>query len=249
MGSGSRRVTRGQHRSYIDTYWLQESGRRFTGSDQETTVVRIECASDVGRRWSGGELSSGGVVDFHFRTSTFSWRRLGTVRCSALRQVMRSWGVESELELSTWLGNHGFPATRPGNHINGRAQEYILSAWCREDARVALLECVLVALTLEEGRHRPRDVPPSGGKSPGVRMRRTGVPMEVPSGSWAQMDRVDLEEEFLRRAPMLKSCPHFLRARFRHCASLSHFRKDAEPSWLGIPSVKSELGKHSVWCQ
>ena len=111
----------------------------------------------------------------------------------ALRQVMRSWGVESELELSTWLGNHGFPATRPGIHLNGRAQEYILNAGCREDARVALLECVFVALTLEEGRHRPRD-PPAGSGSPGVRMRRTGVPMEVPSGSWAQMDRIDLEE-------------------------------------------------------
>ena len=42
------------------------------------------------------------------------------------------------------------------------------------------------------------------------------VPTEVPSGSWALMDRVDLEEEILRRTPMLKSCLQFLRGRFRH---------------------------------
>ena len=100
----------------------------------------------------------------------------------APRQVMRSWGVESELEFSMCLGDHGFTATRPSNHINGRVQEYIMTVGCREDARVALLECVFVAFTLEEGRHRPRDVPPNGSISPGVRMRRTGVPMEVPTG-------------------------------------------------------------------
>ena len=35
------------------------------------------------------------------------------------------------------------------------------------------------------------------------------------------MDQVDLEEEFLRRTPMLKSCLHFLRGQFRHSFSIT----------------------------
>ena len=62
---------------------------------------------------------------------------------------------------------------------------------------------------------------PGGQAQPAARIRRSEVPIEVPSGSWVLMDQVDLEEEFLRRTPMLKSCPHFLRGRFRHCVSVT----------------------------
>ena len=41
----------------------------------------------------------------------------------SLRHAMRSWNTNSEDDLSAWLGRSGFPATRPGNHIHGRAQE------------------------------------------------------------------------------------------------------------------------------
>ena len=62
---------------------------------------------------------------------------------------------------------------------------------------------------------------PGGHAQPAARIRRSEVPIEVPSGSWVSMDQVDLEEELLRRTPMLKSCPHFLRGRFRHCLSVT----------------------------
>ena len=61
---------------------------------------------------------------------------------------------------------------------------------------------------------------PGGHALPAARIRRSEVPIEVPSGSWVSMDQVDLEE-LLRRTPMLKSCPHFLRGRFRHCLSVT----------------------------
>ena len=73
----------------------------------------------------------------------------------ALRHAIRSWTINSEEELSAWLGRSGFAATRPGNHIPNRAQEHIVTVGCQVDARVALLECVFVALTLDEGRQRP----------------------------------------------------------------------------------------------
>ena len=70
-----------------------------------------------------------------------------------------------------------------------------------------------VALTLDEGRQRP---PPNNtsGSHRGARTRDTGGPSEVPSTSWEGMDEVNLEEVFLSRTPMLRSC--FLRGRFRH---------------------------------
>ena len=47
-------------------------------------------------------------------------------------------------------------------------------------------------------------MPTGGHAQSAVRIRRSEVPIEVPSGSWALMDQVDLEEEFFRRTPMLK---------------------------------------------
>ena len=163
-------------------------------------------------------VTSGVEEPIHFIGGNLTASAAVRAGWTALRQAMRSWGVESELELSEWFGNQGFPAARPGSHISARGQEHVLTEWCREDARVALLEYVFVAITLENGRQRPREFPPSARVQgyPTIRNRRVGVPTDVPQDSWAQLDDVDLEVEFLRRVPMLKSCPHFLRGRFRH---------------------------------
>ena len=179
----------------------------------------------------------------HFFGSDMAPSAAVRVGWTALRAVLRSWCIGSEAELSTWLGNHGFPATRPGNHITARAPEHILTTACGEDARVALLESVFVALTLEDVRcfEQFLDVM----RRSAARIRRSEVPIEVPSGSWVSMDQVDLEEEFLRRTPMLKSCPHFLRGRFRHCLSVT-LQERCRAKLVGDLLVKSELGKPSV---
>ena len=83
---------------------------------------------------------------------------------------------------------------RQANHIQGRAQEHIVTVGCQVDARVALLECVFVALTLDEGRQRP---PHNTSRSHhGAKTRDTGIPSEVPRTSWDVMDEVNLEEVF-----------------------------------------------------
>ena len=82
------------------------------------------------------------------------------------------------------------------------------------------MECVFVALTLDEGRQRP---PINTSRSHhGARTRDTGIPSEVLRTSWDVMDEVKLEEFFLSRTPMLRNCPAFLRGRFRHslCVAL-----------------------------
>ena len=115
---------------------------------------------------------------------------------SAMAEPMRNWldgPSRSVAIVGHWIssGVVNIPPTRPGNHI---------TTACSEDARVALLESVFVSVTLEEGR--------------AVRIRRSDgeVPIEVPSGSWALMDQVDLEEEFLRRTPMLRLPPFLTRS-------------------------------------
>ena len=192
----------------------------------------VECALDVGRGRAPREfpllewlisMTSGVEEPIHFIGGNLTASAAVRAGWTTLRQAMRSWGVESELELSEWLGNQGFPAARPGSHISARGQEHILTEGCREDARVALLEYVFVAITLETGRQRPREFLPStrAQSCPTVRNRRVGVLTDVPQDSWAQLDDVDLEVEFLRRVPMLKSCPHFLRGRFRHALHIT----------------------------
>ena len=151
----------------------------------------------------GGNMSASGAV----RTG---W--------AALRHAMRSWGVNSDAELSGWLSRSGFPATRPGHHIGGRVQEFILTTACREDVRVGLLEVVFVVLTLNEGRRQTSDA--AVPLIPRASVWCTAIPTSVPRDSWEQLDDVDLEEVFLRRTPMLRSCPHFLRGR-RHCFTVT----------------------------
>ena len=78
----------------------------------------------------------------------------------ALREVMRAWRVTTPEELSGWLRSQGFPATRPGQHLSARAQEFIFHEGGVLDARVALLETAFVLITLEQGRG---GIPPVGG--------------------------------------------------------------------------------------
>ena len=96
---------------------------------------------------------------------------------------MRSWGVFSEAELSDWLGRNGFPATQPGHHIAARTQEHILTAVCRVDARVGLLESAFVKLTLSEGRQRASG---TSRRHTNERRHSTAIPAEVPRDSWEQ---------------------------------------------------------------
>ena len=80
-----------------------------------------------------------------------------------------------------------------------------------------------------------------------VRIRRSEIPVEVPSGSWAQMDQVDLEEEFFRRTPMLKhSLSITLQERCR--ASLETFWSRSRQTSLpkGIGSSSHGTARHQT---
>ena len=139
---------------------------------------------------------------------------------TALRGVLRMWAVDAQLQLSDWLRNQGFAATRPGHHIPARAQERILSQACEVDARVALLEAVFVTTVLHLGRLS--GIPAvTRDRAPEVRRIRQSVPATVPSASWAQLDHVNLQDWFARRCPMLKTCPYFMRGRLRQSLAVA----------------------------
>ena len=73
-----------------------------------------------------------------------------------------------------------------------------------------------------------------------VVQRRT-PPSTFPEGSWEQLDEVDLTDFFLLRQPMLKSCPHFMRVRFRQSfGAVLAERQRAK-------SVGDELGESRAW--
>ena len=58
----------------------------------------------------------------------------------------------------------------------------------------------------------------------------------VPPGSWEQSDDVNAGDLFLKRIPMLKSCPHFLRGRLR------------EGFWIRAPGeIKGETRGRRCW--
>ena len=141
---------------------------------------------------------------------------------SAWSSVMRLWGIMHVDDLTEWLRNHGLPATRPRQHLSARAQEFILQEECRTDARVALLETVLVLTTLHQGRvigvtQAARTIPAALPR----RSRVCPIPAVLPTGSWEQLDEVDLSEWFGTRVSMLKICPFFFRGRLRQCFSVA----------------------------
>ena len=86
---------------------------------------------------------------------------------------------------------------------------------------MALLEAVFVALTLNEGRRQTSDAAEAVPSIPRASIGGTGIPTSVPRDSWEQLDDVDLEEVFLRRTPVLRSCLHFLRGRVHHSSTVT----------------------------
>ena len=127
---------------------------------------------------------------------------------------MRSWGVSSPPDLSRWLRDQGFASSQPSNHIPARAQEFLIGEACRFDARVALLEGVFVRVTLHMGEQMA--VPPDSVPANVTRQVEAGTVVRE-SQRWAQLDAVGLNDWMLRRVPMLKTCPRFMRGRFRQC--------------------------------
>ena len=75
---------------------------------------------------------------------------------------------------------------------------------------------------------------------PTIRNRRVGAHGRA-QDSWAQLDDVDLEVEFLRRVPMLKRC-HTSCEGDSVTGSTSPFRNDAEQSWWG-----DTVGEERAW--
>ena len=59
---------------------------------------------------------------------------------TALRETMRSWGVNTPEDLAGWIRRRGFTTVAPGGHIAARAQKFILSEAGAVDVRVCLLE-------------------------------------------------------------------------------------------------------------
>ena len=68
-------------------------------------LISVTSAVNEPVHFYGGETTTSGAV------------RIGW---DALREALRSWGVNSEVELSDWLGRNGFPAAQPGHHIVAR---------------------------------------------------------------------------------------------------------------------------------
>ena len=117
---------------------------------------------------------------------------------------MRSWGV-----LSEWLTRNGFPATQPGHHIVARAQRRSFSRQVQGRRKSGSVGIRIRDIDIE--RRSPasqRDV-----NREAYEPHSTAIPAAVPRESWEQMDQTNLEEALLRRVPMSKSVPHFLRGR------------------------------------
>ena len=113
------------------------------------------------------------------------------------------------------MGREGFSRCAVGNHISARAQEDIPSCACSAHGRVALLEAVYTSIAIFAGRR----MAPPGSRAPVVgRGRPVRAIGPTQDESWAQLDGVDAKEVFQERVPMLKTCPHFLRGRSRHCS-------------------------------
>ena len=122
---------------------------------------------------------------------------------SSLRDVLRSWGIEKREHLTEWLHKAGFPATLLGNHTSARAREYLFGEACRVD----LIEVTCVRLAIHMGQEATGDVAPEAEQA-----------AQQPTGTlWEQVDSFSLEDVFLRRVPMLKTCPHFMRGRLWEC--------------------------------
>ena len=52
---------------------------------------------------------------------------------TTLRDVFRRWSIHEHEDLTTWLRQHGYAESQPGNHFPARAQEHMLAEACRVD--------------------------------------------------------------------------------------------------------------------
>ena len=179
-------------------------------------------------------------VEFHgSQTSASEALRMGW---AAWRAAMRSWGISCTEQLTTWLRD-----------ISARAQEFIIHEACTADARAALLETVFVLITLHQ--RRASGVPPvTRASHTATRRTASAVPSEVPGRCWEQLDQVNLAEWFLKRIPILKTCPHFLRGRLRQCFTVAlreRYRArqsgdiQAEGFWAGPNDVNASTKR--IW--
>ena len=134
---------------------------------------------------------------------------------SALRTVFSE-------DLTGWLRRRGSLAlnqeitSQPGHRSTSWTEA------CRTDARVALLEASYEAVVLHVGPQMAVPVAIQGAAE--QRPRQTGrqdARTNPFDGAWAQLDSVDCHDLFLTKIPMSKSCPRFLRRRFRECQSLA----------------------------
>ena len=63
---------------------------------------------------------------------------------------------------------------------------------------------------------------------------------------WAQLDAVELNDWMLRRVPMLKTCPRFMRGRFRQCWGTA--LRGAEQDWQVMSCPSQELRNSFALC-
>ena len=112
----------------------------------------------------------------------------------------------------------------------------------RADARVALLEVVFVVVVF----HVANCMGPSVAR-PGLTTHRTsGARLQpsaagMPPGTWEQLDHMHVEDLFLMKIPMFRSCPKFLRGRLREgfaCTLRERFR---------AKQVGDEVGERRAW--
>ena len=132
-----------------------------------------------------------------------------TAGWEALRDVMRSMGIQSREQLAEWIHNQGFPMPRWGAYISGRVQERILNIAITQDARVSAIESVYVMVTMAACDHRQEPVPPI------PRAARPNINNDFPVSCWEALDGINLQEVFESRLDVLQSCPHSVRGRFR----------------------------------
>ena len=175
--------------------------------------------------------------------SIVSGHDAAVVGWEALSEVMRSWDIRSREDLSEWIHRQGFPRPRWGAHITARAQERILTMAGAVDARVSGLEAVYVQVALLACMRVPMPVEPILHEAVRgtVGRQRTVFPETFPEDCWAVMDAVNLEDLFQLRFPVLQSCPHHVRGRFRqanrqvlearHEAARSHDSVLEERAW------------------
>ncbi len=104
----------------------------------------------------------------------------------------------------------------PAACTDGPAQEHPLAGHSRRERRAGTDPATVAVLT--EAMRATEDS--TGGGRQG-RRRDDRLPAEPPSGAWECLDRVDLLEEFRRRRNILRSCPGFMRGRYRHAQRIA----------------------------